>query len=58
MATEPDAELLTDGEEVPQMRRFYTPAEVTQHNTRKSCWLSWFGKVYNLTPLIEEYDEG
>eukprot|EP00439_Symbiodinium_sp_Y106_P050358 s1466_g6.t1 len=27
-----------------------------RHNTSHDCWVSFFGKVYDLTPLLKEYD--
>ena len=35
--------------------RHYTPSEVAAHNTSSDCWVSFLGKVYNLTPLCEEH---
>lgn len=35
--------------------RYYTPSEVAAHNTSSDCWVSFLGKVYNLTPLCEEH---
>jgi len=39
------------------MRRpkYFTPKEVSRHNTVKDIWVSYFGKVYDLTPLLEEF---
>ena len=34
---------------------FYTPNEVAIHNTIEDLWVSFLGKVYNLTPLCEKY---
>lgn len=34
---------------------FFTPGEVSLHNTIRDIWVSYLGKVYNLTPLCEEY---
>ncbi|XP_035697638.1 cytochrome b5 domain-containing protein 1-like [Branchiostoma floridae] len=34
---------------------FYTPNEVAIHNTLKDLWVSYLGKVYDLTPLAEEH---
>jgi cytochrome b involved in lipid metabolism len=34
--------------------KFFTPNEVGVHNTAKDIWVSFLGKVYDLTPLIEE----
>ncbi|XP_066538196.1 cytochrome b5 domain-containing protein 1 [Hoplias malabaricus] len=35
--------------------RYYTPTEVSLHNTIDDLWVSYLGRVYNLTPLVEEY---
>jgi len=35
--------------------KFFTPTEVSLHNTLKDIWVSYLGKVYDLTPLCEEY---
>jgi len=35
--------------------KYFTPTEVSLHNTLKDMWVSYLGKVYNLTPLCEEY---
>mmetsp|Transcript_13959 Transcript_13959/g.16681 ORF Transcript_13959/g.16681 Transcript_13959/m.16681 type:complete len:213 (-) Transcript_13959:116-754(-) len=32
---------------------FFTASEVAQHNVEEDCWVSFFGKVYNLTKLAE-----
>jgi len=37
------------------VQRFYTPNEVSIHNTIEDLWVSFLGKVYNLTPLCESY---
>ena len=34
---------------------YYTPEEVSAHNTPGDCWVSFHGKVYNLTSLCEKY---
>ncbi|XP_042526659.1 cytochrome b5 domain-containing protein 1 [Dipodomys spectabilis] len=36
-------------------RRFFTPAEVAEHNQCEDLWVSYLGYVYNLTPLAELY---
>lgn len=38
-----------------QLKRFYTPADVAMHNSSHNCWVSYFGNVYDLTPLLSEY---
>lgn len=35
-------------------QEWYTPAEVAVHNKATDCWVSLNGKVYNLTPWLEE----
>lgn len=35
--------------------KYYTPQEVAVHNTMEDLWVSFLGKVYNLTPLCEKY---
>jgi len=39
----------------PSHRRYYMPSEVAQHNTPEDCWLSWFGEVYDLSPVLEQH---
>ena len=46
-----------DSKEVPRpykLRRFYTPKEVSLHNTSADVWVSLFDKVYDLTLLIHK----
>lgn len=35
---------------------YYAPFEVVVHNTPSDCWVSFLGKVTNVTPLIEKYE--
>ena len=35
--------------------RYFTPNEVSLHNTPEDCWVSFLGKVYNLTPLVKDH---
>lgn len=35
--------------------KYFTPKEVAVHNTADDLWVSFLGKVYNLTPLCERY---
>jgi len=35
--------------------KYYTPSEVAVHNVPTDCWVSYLGKVYDLTPLCEEH---
>ena len=34
--------------------RYFTPSEVEFHNSPSDLWLSWQGRVYDLTKLSEE----
>ena len=36
-----------------KLRRYYTPTEVSQHNSASDCWLSFFNEVYDLSKLIQ-----
>ncbi|XP_069113924.1 cytochrome b5 domain-containing protein 1-like [Argopecten irradians] len=35
--------------------KYFTPSEVAVHNTVDDLWVSFLGKVYDLTPLCEKY---
>jgi hypothetical protein len=36
-------------------RRCYIPADVEQHSTAVDCWVSYFHKVYDLSPLLLQH---
>lgn len=36
------------------VRRYYTPYEVAMHNTPDDVWVSFLGKVYELTKLVKD----
>ncbi|XP_032695964.1 cytochrome b5 domain-containing protein 1 [Lontra canadensis] len=36
-------------------RRYFTAAEVAQHNVPEDLWVSYLGSVYDLTPLARKY---
>lgn len=38
-----------------EILRYYTPTEVAAHNVSSDCWVSYLGKVYDLTPLCQDY---
>lgn len=45
----------TRAENLPKpfkLRRFYTPSEVSRHNSYNDCWVSFFYGVYDLTKLL------
>jgi len=44
-----------DGTPSPPKQRYYTAAEVALHSSSKDLWVSFLGKVYNLTPLVTKY---
>lgn len=35
--------------------RFFTPAEVSAHDTVDDLWVSCLGKVCDLSPLVDRY---
>ncbi|KAI8467403.1 MAG: hypothetical protein J3K34DRAFT_523727 [Monoraphidium minutum] len=35
-------------------QRYYTPYEVSVHNTPQDCWVSFLGGVYDLSQLIQD----
>ena len=37
-----------------KLRRYYTPSEVSRHNTHNDCWVSFFYGVYDLTKLLHD----
>lgn len=43
------------GENPTRRPKYYTPNEVSIHNTLKDIWVSFLGKVYDLTPLCKKY---
>jgi len=40
---------------LPARLRYFTPNEVCVHSTIDDLWVSFLGKVYDLTPLCEQY---
>lgn len=39
----------------PERHLYIAPFEVVIHNKPNDCWVSFLGKVYNITPLIKQY---
>lgn len=37
-----------------KLRRYYTPREVSAHNTGDDCWVSFFDEVYDISKLIQD----
>ncbi|XP_068612042.1 cytochrome b5 domain-containing protein 1 [Brachionichthys hirsutus] len=37
-------------------QKYFTPAEVAAHNTAADLWVSFLGKVCDLSPLIDQYE--
>lgn len=35
--------------------RFFTPAEVSAHDTVEDLWVSFLGRVCDLSPLVDRY---
>ena len=42
----------------PKRPRYFTPNEVSTHNSSKDIWVSFLGKVYNLSPLVDAHIGG
>lgn len=40
------------------MTTVYTPSDVAKHNKQSDCWVSYKGKVYNVTEFIEDHPGG
>lgn len=40
----------------PEKPLYIAPFEVVIHNKINDCWVSFLGKVYNVTPLLKEYE--
>jgi len=38
-----------------QRRRIFIPSEIAQHCTSDDLWVSFLGRVYDLTPLCQKY---
>ncbi|XP_061664666.1 cytochrome b5 domain-containing protein 1 isoform X2 [Syngnathoides biaculeatus] len=41
---------------MPNRPRFFTPAQVAAHNTAADLWVSFLGKVCDLTPLMKQHE--
>uniref|UniRef100_A0A8C5DHW5 Cytochrome b5 domain-containing protein 1 n=1 Tax=Gouania willdenowi TaxID=441366 RepID=A0A8C5DHW5_GOUWI len=37
------------------MERFFTPSEVAAHNIAEDLWVSFLGKVLDLSPIMEKH---
>ncbi len=40
---------------MPTRQKYFTPAQVAAHNSPDDIWVSFLGKVYDLTPLIKKH---
>ncbi|KAI8900618.1 hypothetical protein BC833DRAFT_618363 [Globomyces pollinis-pini] len=40
----------------PKQYPYFTPEQVSLHNSPEDCWLSWLGCVYDLTDLVAKHD--
>ncbi|ODM23646.1 hypothetical protein SI65_01235 [Aspergillus cristatus] len=40
------------------MAKVFDAAEVEKHNTRESCWVTLYGKVYDVTDFLDEHPGG
>lgn len=39
-----------------QVPQYIAPFEVVTHNRPTDCWVSFLRKVYNITPLVKEFE--
>lgn len=46
---------MTNETEGTKSNPYYSAPEIAQHNISADCWVSFFGLVYDLTPLIAEH---
>ena len=37
--------------------QIYAPFEVVIHNSPSDCWVSFLGKVFDITPIIKQYED-
>ncbi|KAH7823215.1 cytochrome b5 domain-containing protein [Monocercomonoides exilis] len=44
-------------ETVASLPRYFTQSDIAQHNSASDCWVSYLGKVLNLTSLIEKHKD-
>jgi len=49
------ASALASGSSGSSRLPYYSSDEVSTHISSADCWVSYFGRVYNLTPLIEQH---
>lgn len=42
-------------DEEPKRLPYYSREEILEHNLPTDCWVSIFGRVYDLTQLIREH---
>ena len=43
---------------MPTLTKLYTMEEASQHNTKDDCWVVIDGKVYDITPYLDEHPGG
>ncbi|MBA0682291.1 hypothetical protein Goari_024021 [Gossypium aridum] len=43
---------------MPTLTKLYTMEEASQHNTKDDCWVVIDGKVYDVTPYLDEHPGG
>lgn len=41
-------------EKRPQRLPYFSATEVAKHNVEEDCWVSFLGKVFDLTPLLAQ----
>ncbi|KAK2968853.1 hypothetical protein RJ640_008020 [Escallonia rubra] len=43
---------------MPTLTKLYTMQEAAQHNTKEDCWVVIDGKVYDVSPYLDEHPGG
>eukprot|EP00039_Didymoeca_costata_P028271 m.20535 g.20535 ORF g.20535 m.20535 type:complete len:108 (+) comp6870_c0_seq1:178-501(+) len=46
---------MKDNSDTEKKPKYWTPAEVSMHNVEEDLWVTFLGKVYDLTPLAQQY---
>ncbi|XP_028133541.1 cytochrome b5 domain-containing protein 1 [Diabrotica virgifera virgifera] len=44
-----------DDDQLDKKWTYYAPFEVVIHNTPEDCWVSFLGKVFDVTPIVERH---
>ena len=56
--TEPASTTTSAAPDAPPAKKLYTLADLKAHATEASCWVLIRGKVYDVTPFLDEHPGG